>query len=165
MCFIDVCETHSDFLYTAPSQTYMAPEMSLFGPMDIDSYSLYANMRVYGMIILAIVSTIAFFGEKHVCCLLCYPIPTARCPHHAHMLCYPIPTARCPHHAQMLCYPIPTARCPHHAQMLCYPIPTARCPHHAQIDRVSNVCFFIVIFSIICMYAGFFTVATDEKTM
>ena len=98
----------------------MAPEMSLFGPMDIDSYSLYANMRVYGMIILAIVSTIAFFGEKHVCCCLF---------------------------------------------LLCYPIPTARCLHHAQIDRVSNVCFFIVIFSIICMYAGFFTVATDEKTM
>ena len=44
----------------------MAPGLSLFGPMDIDSYSLYANMRVYGMIILAIVSTIAFFGEKHV---------------------------------------------------------------------------------------------------
>ena len=45
----------------------MVPGMSLFGP---DSSALYANIRVYGLFILAVISVFAYFGEKHVRCRL-----------------------------------------------------------------------------------------------
>jgi hypothetical protein len=40
--------------------------MSLFGPAPPDSDALIANMRVYGLLLLAIVGLIAYFGEKYV---------------------------------------------------------------------------------------------------
>ena len=46
--------------------TYMAPGMSLFGPDQPDGAALYANMRVYGLLILIGVGIIAYFGEKYI---------------------------------------------------------------------------------------------------
>ena len=49
------------------TQTYIAPEMSLFGPALPGSPELFANMRVYGLIVLAVVAIPAYIGERHVC--------------------------------------------------------------------------------------------------
>lgn len=47
-------------------QTYMAPELSIFGDFTKDSSIMYNNFRVYGTLVLWILGLIVFVGVKFV---------------------------------------------------------------------------------------------------
>lgn len=47
-------------------QTYMAPSLSIFGDFSKDSSIMYNNFRVYGTILLVVMSSIVYVGVKFV---------------------------------------------------------------------------------------------------
>lgn len=47
-------------------QTYMAPDLSIFGDFTKDSSIMYNNFRVYGTVVLWIMGSIVYVGVKFV---------------------------------------------------------------------------------------------------
>lgn len=58
-----------DYIYNPaplPLQTYIVPEISLFGPVSGDPEALFNNTRIYGTILLILMSIVVFVGVKIV---------------------------------------------------------------------------------------------------
>ena len=59
------CILHTSFLH---SQTYIVPQISLFGDVAGNPNALFNNIRVYGTILLLLMAVIVFVGVKIVSC-------------------------------------------------------------------------------------------------
>lgn len=53
-------------VYFVYFQTYMAPELSIFGDFKADKSVMYNNFRFYGTILLWVLGLIVFVGVKFV---------------------------------------------------------------------------------------------------
>ena len=58
--------TNVPFLHLSLLQTYIAPQAALFGEIQGNPEILYNNLRVYGTILLLLMSVVVFVGVKFV---------------------------------------------------------------------------------------------------
>ena len=59
--------SHTSLSHTpTPTQTYIVPQISLFGDVSGNPEALFNNIRVYGTILLLLMALIVFVGVKIV---------------------------------------------------------------------------------------------------